>query len=99
MSDAIVHIAGHPVQVGSHLRQRCSWCGGILVDEDLSRIAFEIRDGDDKAQEYPTWPTGALVEVNGLDDSVVTMTRALEHDDGDPVPDGCCAKLGPEITR
>lgn len=91
--DVIVHIAGHDIQVGPHLRQRCAWCGGVLIDVNLSRISVPVgQEGD-----YPTWPTGALIEINGLGGT--SMTTVLEHADGDPVPDTCCAKLGPEVTR
>lgn len=95
MTDTIVHIAGAPVQVGTHLRQRCSWCGGVLVDQDLAMTAVPV--GQDPT--YPTWPVGELIEIDGLDESTVSMTSVLEHEDGQAVPDHCCAKLSPEATR
>ena len=96
--DSIVHIAGHAIQVGPHVRQRCSWCGAVLVDEDETRIAVAITDEDpDPEVRIPTWPTGELIEITGLGGT--SMTTVLEHADGDPVPDHCCAKLSPEVTR
>ena len=38
----VVHIAGNDVQVGSRLRQRCAWCGAVLVDYDLANIAVPV---------------------------------------------------------
>lgn len=90
----MVHIAGAVVQVGPHLRQRCSWCGGILVDVDLSRISVPVgQEGD-----YPTWPVGELICTTHMDPDSGGMTTVLSHEDGDPVPDNCCAKLSPEVT-
>jgi hypothetical protein len=90
----MVHIAGACVQVGTHLRQRCSWCGGILVDEDLARIAVPVgQEGD-----YPTWPVGALIRTTHMDPDSSGVTHVVEHVDGQPVPDDCCAKLSPEVT-
>jgi hypothetical protein len=28
----VTHIAGPEIQAGSHMRQRCAWCGVILAD-------------------------------------------------------------------
>lgn len=92
--DFQIHIAGHPVQVGTVLRQRCAWCGAVLIDEDLSRIAVPV-DQADKA--YPTWEHGVLVKTNVLDGSGGYWT-VVEHTEGDPVPVGCCAKLDPAVT-
>lgn len=39
MTGAVTHIAGLDVQVGRYLRQRCAWCGAMLSDYDLARVA------------------------------------------------------------
>lgn len=98
MTDSIVHIAGHPVQVGSHLRQRCAWCGAVILDQDLARTAVQLPEDGSDPPPYPTWGTGELIETHGLDHSAVSATWVVDHEDGQPVPDGCCAKLGPEVT-
>lgn len=38
----VTHLAGVDVQIGSHLRQRCSWCGAVLTDVDLSRMGVQL---------------------------------------------------------
>jgi hypothetical protein len=38
----IAHLAGACIQYESLQRQRCSWCGAILIDDDLSRMAVQI---------------------------------------------------------
>ena len=30
----IVHVAGAPFQVGTRVRQRCAWCGALIMDVD-----------------------------------------------------------------
>jgi len=62
MSDGIVHIGGDTVTVfGRYVRQRCAWCGKVLVEYDLERVAVPV------GQEGPpaTFPAGALVLVDG----------------------------------
>lgn len=56
----VVHVASQTVQVGSEIRQRCVWCGHSLIEVDLRFVAVEDAD-----QDYPTWPGGSLVEVDG----------------------------------
>ena len=47
----VTHIAGPEVQVGSHFRQRCAWCGVTLADA--------ITHGP------PMWAQGDLVRNDG----------------------------------
>lgn len=42
MSGGVLHLVGLHVQVGPLRRQRCSWCGQLLVDDDLSRMAWTL---------------------------------------------------------
>lgn len=85
---SVIHIAGLDVEVGPYLRQRCAWCGSVLVDYDLRRVAVPV--GMDPKPS--TWQIGSLVEVDGHISSVV------EHKDGDQLPTGCCGALDPEVT-
>ena len=87
----MIHVAGHDVQVGPLLRQRCAWCGAMLVDVDLRDVgAFDAGDGP---SPYPTWPCGALIDHS---DGIAFV---VDHADGADVPDGCCAKIDPAVTR
>ncbi len=38
----ITHVAGIMLGFGSLRRQRCGWCGALLIDEDLTRIAYAL---------------------------------------------------------
>jgi hypothetical protein len=86
----IVHIAAQPVVIGSHHRQRCAWCGAVIDDIYLGRLAPEIADAD---FTIPTWPIGELIGVDGA------ATYVIDHEDGADVPPTSCAALDPEITR
>jgi hypothetical protein len=87
----VTHIAGAQVEVGSHLRQRCSWCGAILADYDLTRIA--VPEGQDPRPAM--WETGKLVRVDG------PASWIVEHEDGADLPADSCAalELGPGRAR
>jgi len=51
----LTHIAGPALTVGSrYMRQRCAWCGTVLVDHDVELDA-----------EPATWSLGDLVAVSG----------------------------------
>lgn len=85
---AVVHIAGTQVQVGSRLRQRCSWCGAVLCDYDLERIA--VPEGQDPRPAM--WGPGALISVDG------GCSYVVEHEDGAQLPAEACAQLDHEVT-
>jgi hypothetical protein len=84
----IVHIVGPDVTVNARLRQRCAWCGAVLVDYALERVM--VPEGQDPRPRM--WAVGALVEVDGGTSWVVV------HAPGDPLPAGACAQLDPEVT-
>lgn len=84
----LIHIAGSNVRIGARLRQRCAWCGTVLLEYDLDRIA--VPAGQDPTPA--TWPVGDLVAVDGH------ASWTVDHVDGQPLPDGACAKLDPEAT-
>jgi hypothetical protein len=95
---AVIHIAGPPYQIKAQLRQRCGWCGACLIDYDLSRMAVSIPEGKtaetmtDEERRPGTFETFSLVEVDG------NAQWGVEHADGEPLPQGCCALLDPAVT-
>lgn len=86
MGDAhgTVHFVGVDVQIGALLRQRCAWCGDVLLDYDLERLAVPV--GEER-QGPATWPVGTLVAVDG------NATWVVDHDAVDPLPENTCAAL------
>lgn len=84
----VVHIAGPDIQVGAQLRQRCAWCGAMLLDYALDRIA--VPEGQNPRPA--TWQVGELIEVDG------PASWVLPHEDGQPLPVNACAQLDAEVT-
>lgn len=89
MSAGVVHFAGIDVRVGDLLRQRCGWCGALLIDYDLATVAVPL--GQDPMPA--TWACGALVLVDG------GLSTTVTHEDGASLPEGACGALDPEVTR
>lgn len=98
---SITHIAGVDLTVsGVHIRQRCSWCGHVLIDCDLTRIAVAMSPTgpvQDVDARPGTWKIGALVRVDGY----VSMTvepEMGETGEQNKLPGDACALLPPEMT-
>lgn len=85
----VVHFAGLDVQIGPLLRQRCAWCGVILVDYDLTRVA--VPEGQEGGPA--TWPVSTLVLRDG------NLSAQVPHEDGTPLPDNTCDRLPPETDH
>lgn len=79
-----IHIAGFPLRVGDQVRQRCAWCGEILLDDDLSSMA-----STDGSRPYMVFEPNDLIEVN--EDPGVRSWSVVAPVDGQ-LPAGCCAK-------
>lgn len=86
----IVHLASFPVRFDNQLRQRCAWCGAVLVDVDLSLVMVPV---DQAGDPYPTWRDSAMVAVDG--------NASWEFPDEDPgqVPAASCMRIDPTVTR
>ena len=96
----VIHIAGPPIQIGDHLRQRCAWCGATLLDYDLSNIATPVPEGKTEPQARAdgdfrpgTWLPGGLIAIDG------PLSYLVPHTDGDRLPDSACGQLDHEVTR
>ena len=88
---SMTHVAGLVVNIGPHMRQRCAWCGAVMIDYDLTRIAVVVTDGE-KPSGPPTWEVGALIVVAG------NASWVAEDQGDDQLPADACARLDPEIT-
>ncbi len=85
------HIAAQPVEIGPHLRQRCAWCGTVLLDYDLRKLAY-LTVTPPEERKPSTWPAGEIIRRNGH------LSETVEHKQGDPVPADCCATIDPAAT-
>lgn len=100
MSTPVVHLAGLPIEHtnsdGTVLRQRCAWCGAMLIDTSLTDVEWVAIDDDGEVDdEFPRFTSGTLVEVDNPDGDAGTYT-ALESPD---VPESACLKMPREVTR
>lgn len=59
----ITHIAGTVVHVNTLMRQRCGWCGAVLIDENLDHVM--VMSDDPARASVPTWEVGTFVAVSG----------------------------------
>jgi len=77
------------MQVGAVIRQRCAWCGGILLDYDTSHVMVP------EGQEGPTvavWEVGDFVLTH---EGMATLVVSVDEQ---ALPDNACARLDPKIT-
>lgn len=89
MKTPVVHVAGADIAFNDLLRQRCAWCGAILIDQDLKLVLVPEGTQD---RGFPVWPAGSFIGVDG------SMKYFIPFENGDPFPDGLCAKLDPAVT-
>lgn len=81
---SVTHIAGPDITIsgeyGEYLRQRCGWCGAVLLEYDLTRVA--VPAGTDPRPA--TWPANSLVTIDGH--------AAIAMGNVDRLPDDACAR-------
>jgi len=86
------HIAGPAVTWdGRYMRQRCAWCGAILLDYDLTRLAS--MDGAPPAM----WPEYETIRQDGPMSMIVDL-ESSSGDDGLKAPADSCLRLDPAVT-
>lgn len=88
---AVVHLTGATVFVGTVMRQRCAWCGALLLDEDLAAVTL----ADSAAWRFEE---NTFVAVEGDDRSTRVMWAVPPPPDR-RLPEGACAALDPAVTR
>jgi hypothetical protein len=84
---AVTHIAGSPVLVGRKGRQRCAWCGELLLRVDGDEMVHANANGSPPTAPKP-WELGALVEVAHFHQ--VARYSVVPHADGDLLPPNTC---------
>ena len=72
---SVTHIASKPVIIDDRLIQRCGWCGEKLLD---SKGTMAPTNPDGTAPVFPTWPDGALVQVDGNRSLVIEIEEPWE---------------------
>jgi hypothetical protein len=99
-STTIVHLAGPCIRFENLQRQRCLWCGSVLVDDDLERMAFPINEDGSVPDPPKGFPFERFVEVTksgGFRATSVVEVEPLE-DGSVRVPDNACMRMPAELT-
>lgn len=99
----VIHVAGVAMRVTDHIRQRCSWCGAVLIDVDITTIdrpAADVADldPDDPFAWYPVWETGRLVAHDGAASYLVDDIPSPSNPDIPGIPPESCMALHPDLT-
>jgi len=84
---------------GKHLiRQRCMWCGTVLINADLNLVAVQIKPGETEAPPFATWEAGGMVGVNGNMMWLVWTAEQAQVRRLSEMPETCCMTLDPAVT-
>lgn len=93
-----VHIAGFEVQFAERVRQRCAWCGEVLIDQELALIAVAI-DPTNPNQDtsFHVWPAGKqILHISNfwsiIEDAPGELPGTINVDVR------CCMRIPPELT-
>lgn len=99
MSDYVSHLAGPVVEFnteqGAVIRQRCQWCGAVLVDccTWLAAVYPPPKEGE---ALVATWESGRFVDV-AMPDGRGGWSAQNAWTEG-PVPETACLRMPLEAT-
>ena len=96
---AIVHLAGPMIQFDTVQRQRCVWCGALIDERDLARMAVQVDPtaSEEVQREEATralqlrWEGFVAVDGNW-------RSSVPEPEDG-KAPEESCMRLDLDISR
>jgi hypothetical protein len=90
----VTHIVGPEITIGGRrMRQRCAWCGAVLLDYDLANVAVQVEPGE-QPEPPAVYPYLRLVRITG--GGGFRLNAVL--DDTDQLPDDACARVDDEVT-
>lgn len=94
----IIHFAGPVCTFGTISRQRCQWCGALIQEYDLTKVAIEEASRPPERQGKPleaddlSWWDG-LVSVDG------NWRAAVDEPEDQKAPERSCMVLLPADFR
>ena len=93
----MIHLAAHEVHSPRCIRQRCAWCGAILLELDIAGTEAALPPGESLTFRF--WPPGYFVEH--LEGEGFDSLRVIEsYRQGWRVPpQESCLALDPAVTR
>lgn len=96
---ALVHLAGPAIRAANVIRQRCAWCGALLDEKDLERVAWH----DDGSGENPLIhedgsPRDRWEGLVAVADGNPRAMWAVEQPEDGKIPAESCMSLDPAAT-
>jgi hypothetical protein len=91
MNDQLAGVSHYPSTAlfyGTRVRQRCAWCGYLIIDQDLALTEVLLNE-DGSTPEFPTWPMDKWIEVTGHNPKM-TSTKDEPFDE---VPENGCMRI------
>lgn len=94
------HIVGPALTMNSPTRgvvqrQRCLWCGALILEMELDRIAVQIPADGSPPQPPATWEPGAVIRMEGDNPKISSV---VEVGPEDRLPDDACANIDYDVT-
>lgn len=94
------HIVAPPLTMDSQsrgrvLRQRCLWCGTLVLEVELDRVAVQLPADGSEPKPIGTWEPGAVVRVS---DGNPRVSALVEVGPDDLLPADACANLDYAVT-
>jgi hypothetical protein len=97
----ISHLAGESITVDQrYMRQRCVWCGAVLIDYDLANISVQIPKDGSEPQPPGAWEPYVWVAVAKTDGTGACWVVNVEDEkvEGKGYPVSSCMALDPAVT-
>jgi hypothetical protein len=102
-SGGVIHFAGAALRAVSIIRQRCAWCGALISETDLDRVAWQVgEDGQNAENPFINDDGTPKDQWQGLvwvSDGNPRIQIAVPHSADGTIPVGSCMDLEPEVTR
>lgn len=99
-----VHIAGPDMSVDGVMRQRCAWCGALLLEYNLANIMVQVEPGE-TAMAPAMFAPGVHVRVAGVWPVMHVAVEPevhppdAEHPGAFVIPENSCMGLDIDVTR
>lgn len=94
----LVHMAAPTLRAANIIRQRCAWCGALIDEYDLDRIAIPV--GDEPLVDADGSPRGGWQGLVAVDvcEGVLTSKWAVPDPDDGKIPADSCMALDVAVT-
>lgn len=105
----LIHYVGSTLRIGPVIRERCSWCGALIYEIDVSRVAVQtsaLNEGEtvedlfmDKDGNPRSHWRGLVWVAEARSGETLEMRMTYDVDEQEQIPEKSCMNLDPEMTR